>query len=271
MIAFKIDIEFIWGFSSNVAGLSKTPQPFLYPPPSTLIGALAASIAKRENFGENEYKTMLIPSLSRNLLAIGVKPLNCIPIRYSDINRIICISRKRGLLYPTPKDITGSFDSPARGKTILSSIDEEPPRLRWIIVFRDKSIRFNDIEINLSEDYIWRINRIGSKESLVSVADVEYVEEVELLANRVNTSYSFPVNKCIVLIDCRGTWVNEQYINPYNISGKWNPLEYYLAGRNIVTFKVPTLLGGEPECIINISCDRYKAYKVDGEVVIGCV
>jgi CRISPR-associated protein, Cas5a family len=128
-------VEFTWGFQSRIAGLSKTSPSFFYPPPTTFLGALGESIARKLGVGEYAGRD-IISSLSRNLLAFGVRPLNCIPQKYEDLNRIIAVKITGGIHYPTPKNIFASYDSPARGKTILVSLDDNSPAMRFFLVFK---------------------------------------------------------------------------------------------------------------------------------------
>ena len=148
MKGYLVDVEFIWGFQCRIAGLSKTSPSFLYPPPTTFLGALAESMAKREGIGEEKGK-QLISVLCESLLAFGVRPLNAIPVKYEDLNRIIAIRIRGGKYYPRTDNLFASFDSPARGKTILSSIDSEPPRLRFFLVVKNINLsRYFLIEYN---------------------------------------------------------------------------------------------------------------------------
>ncbi|MEM4141284.1 MAG: type I-A CRISPR-associated protein Cas5, partial [Nitrososphaeria archaeon] len=81
---YILDIEFTWGFQAKIVGLSKTSPSFYYPPPTTILGAIAESIAKEHNVSEFKGKE-IIPKLSENLLAIGIRPVNCVPIKYEDL------------------------------------------------------------------------------------------------------------------------------------------------------------------------------------------
>lgn len=265
-IAFKITAEFGWGFTSRVIGLSKTSPSFIYPPPTTFLGAISAVLAKEYSLGEQYGKETML-EISRKLLAINLRPLNCMPLRYSDINRIITVKVTSGRLYPKPDDLKRSFDSPACGKTILVSTDKDPPRVEWILVLRDNSINCNGSLIKLNVEHIWRINRIGSKESLVSITEVKYFDNVDIKYERIETKYSFPLSKNIRIITLSGVWEIEQYINPFNLD-KWNPLRYYLTGERIMNFYVPVLMGDESRCIVDI-CGEYCGYQVGDKVVIG--
>lgn len=270
-IGFIIDTEFVWGFTARVVGLSKTAPSFLYPPPSTFLGSLAEVIAKKHALGE-KVGLNVISSLSKNLLAIGVRPINCIAIKYTDLNRIITIRKRSGKLYPRADDVTASFDSPARGKTALTSIDSNAPILRWLLVFSNRKIKVYEIEIELNKDYFWKIHRVGSKESRVAVLDVKESSNLKIIRQKiVETKYSFPLFKKLKIIKMQGTWEDETYINPFQIeeySEKENPVLNYIMGKKLLRFKVPTLLFKKPLSRIDIG-ESYSAYSIGGEVVIG--
>ncbi len=271
MIGFIVDTEFVWGFQARIVGLSKTSPSFYYPPPTTFLGALAEVIAKTEGIGEKEGKK-IIPKLSENLLAIGVRPINCVPIKYEDLNRIITVKITSGTLYPNPKDLTKSFDSPARGKTILSSLDDDAPAIRWFLVFKSNKIKFNGNELSLSEEHLWKIHRLGSKESRVSVSDVLRADELDVKDRNAVTNYSFPVTKSITVVDSRGSWEYEVYVNPFDIKRydeKENPVTNYTAGRKMLPFRIPILQTlRQPMCRVEL-IDNAIAYKFEDEVVVG--
>jgi len=279
MKGFIVDIQFIWGFQSRIIGLSKTNPSFYYPPPTTFLGALSAVIAKRYSFGEKK-GLKVIEALSQNVLAIGLRPMNCIPLKYQDINRIIAVRIRSGKLYPIVKDPWGSFDSPARGKTILSSLDDDPPTIRWFIIFEKEEISVDNEEIPISNKYFWEINRLGSKESVVSVKNVQEIIESDLKMhdNRVITNYSFPLDNGVNPRDAiEESWVREIYLNPRKgilYRKDENPLTYYLKGEKTSVYYLPILsIGGEeikpPKYEVIVS-RPFTAYQFGEEVIIGC-
>jgi len=275
MKAFIIDVEFVWGFQSRIAGLSKTNPSFYYPPPSTFLGAIAEVLAKDYGVGEDKGKD-LIPALSSKLLAIGVRPINCIPIKYEDLNRIIAIKLTSGTLYPSLKShkhVMASFDSPARGKTILSSLNNESPKLRWFIVFKD--IVISD-EIVVSSNHLWKIHRLGSKESVVSVSRVKEVNGDELITSRKSREtvmYSFQVNENVNLLEeVEPKWESEIYVDPFSIneySESNNPVTDYISGEKLVRYMIPIrVVDEDPKYLVELTGDLV-AYKFDGEAIIG--
>lgn len=290
-VGFIVDTEFVWGFQARIVGLSKTSPSFYYPPPTTFLGALAEVIAKENNVGEYLGR-FIINELSKELLAIGVRPLNCVPIKYEDLNRIITIrkvgvkdkqtGKNIGILAPHPFYLDKSFDSPARGKTILSSLDENPPKLRWFLVFENESIKVKDAflkdkidKIELNENLFWKIHRLGSKESRVSVIKCQEDDMEEIKEGYIVTKYSFPSKA--LNEECEEKvrkWENEVYISPYlkdiykRKKGIFN--EYEKGFESLSVFKVPIIVSVQnpPEYIIKLQ-NGIKAYKFGKEVMIG--
>ena len=307
MIGFIVDTEFVWGFQARIVGLSKTSPSFYYPPPTTFLGALAEVIAKEYNIGE-DLGRFVINELSRNLLAIGFRPLNCVPIKYEDLNRIIAVKITSGVLYPNPNDLSKSFDSPARGKTILASLNDEAPKLRWFLVFEDKNINIKDENlegkigtIELSDEIFWKIHRLGSKESRVCVTEFKSFEddEIQILSEKYAiTNYSFPTIAVSTSEEKVRRWENEVYVDPFGgklENGRYTPhikkiydtgekgkkrkesgiFEKYRKGfDNLRVFKIPIIVYVErlPEYVVKAK-DGWKAYTVvfngKREVVIG--
>jgi CRISPR-associated protein Cas5a/b/c len=270
--AFIVDVEFVWGFQTRIAGLSKTSPSFYYPPPTTFLGALGESIARKLGVGESAGRG-IIASLGRELLALGIRPLNCVPLKYEDINKIIAVKLTSGIPYPDPRSIASSYDSPARGKTVMISLDENSPILRFLLVFRKDKIDLRGKALELDEDYFWRIHRLGSKESRVSVIDVRRKDGINAEEGKIISKYSFPVMKGVQpLEELQRKWLYETYINPRDIeySERVNPVLTYMESRSLIPFRIPILVvrTEEPEFIVEVR-EPSAYYRVDGEVVIG--
>ncbi len=260
MKGFLFDVEFMWGFQARVAGMSKSSSSYSFPPPTTILGALAESYSKSRGLSESR-STQTIIELSKKILALGYRSINAIPITFQDLSRVLALGSRGGINYPSTRDVYGSFDAPARGKTVMSSIDNNerpaPPRLRVMIVLR------NGADIN-SED-IWKIRRIGSRESLVSVINV--IEKVpEVIKGHVKTNYSLPLVDGIEEIDSEGHF-NDLYFVP--LLGKPlldAPSKLYLES-NVIKYRV-----GVPyrDYYIKVKLPPgYVGYKIDQEVIVG--
>jgi len=267
---FLIDIEFVWGFQARVVGLSKTSPSFSYPPPTTFLGALAESISKGLGLGESSGRVVMA-ELAKNLLAIGLKPINCRPIKYADVSRIIAIKVTSGQLHPTPMNLAGSFDSPARGKTMLQSLDGGSPVIRWFLVFKDDGIIIGGRSLMLEND-VWRIHRLGSKESIVSILDVKRLKRLDVKTNdeRVKTSYSIPLNlvRSVDPGQMEGKWVVEQYLDPFDERSFEKPVEDYL--KETTRFMLPICEYAHSDYYARVEPIKHaKAYFCGEEVVIG--
>jgi len=264
-MAYKLKVEFTWGHQSRIIGLSKSNPSFYYPPPTTILGALAEVLAKRYELGEKpETSRKLIANLSKKLLALGLRPLNTIPLKYMDLNRIIAVKITRGIHYPSPKDLAGSFDAPARGKTIMSPLTEESPTIEILMVLRDDEFKFNGKKIVVDKEFLWDIHRLGSRESIVSVVDVDYSDKIESLHGVVATRYSFPVMSGVSIEgEIKKRWIYEIYVNPFDLREDQSILDYYLKGENTIAYKVPLMIVAREYPVIRVRVDKpMTAYKV---------
>ncbi|GBC69905.1 hypothetical protein HRbin01_01610 [archaeon HR01] len=272
MIGFRVDAEFLWGFQCKIPGLSKSSPSFTYPPPTVFLGSIAEVLAKDHSLGENMGKK-IIPLLCRNLLALGIRPVNCSPIRFADINKLIAIKLTGGKLYPTPEDPYGSFDAPSTGKTLLSPLAGEPPRIRILAIFRDDIIPVRGRDMRLSEHVFWCIHRIGSKESRVSVVEVEsFTPSFE--KGRAATTFSIPLLQGVKLEKIlENSWIYEDVIDPFRVidySEDDNPVRNYLESKKLLMFVLPVMRLPEasPKYIINVESPA-ACYKYGEEAVIG--
>ncbi len=261
-VAYVIDVEFVWGYQATIAGLTKSPPPYTYPPPTTMLGAIAEAVARSEGLGENSLPT-LMGALTTDLIAVALRPINCVPVKYQDVNRVIAVREAGGRRYPSSEDLQGSFDAPARGKTILTSLDGKSPTIEWVLVWRQNPVlkvaepltRLSNVP--LSPKHLWRLHRVGSKESLASVTRV-MVKEVKALpqGSQARTMFSFPL-KAVSKYEPRGRWVVEAYADPFKPYVRdESPALRYLRGETI-PFALPVLTasGDEPVAFVRPSRD----------------
>ena len=257
MRGFLFDVEFMWGFQARVAGMSKTSPSYIFPPPSSILGTLAESYARRKGFSEGK-SVETMHKLSNELLALAYRPINAIPIVFQDLNKIIAIRTAGGITYPSVKeDIYGSFDAPARGKTILSTVNEKPPMLRIMLVVKENS----DITI----DDIWKIKRVGSKESMVSVINV-IEDQPEVIRDRIITQYSFPLVDGIEW-DKEGECVEQYFVPILGQPLTDSPSKLYLNAQ-VVKYIIGVPYR-EYRFRIKKLPDGFVGYKIGEEVAIG--
>lgn len=277
-VAYVIDVEFVWGYQATIAGLTKSPPPYTYPPPTTVLGAIAEAIARSEGLGENSLPT-LMSALTKDLVAVALRPVNCIPVRYQDINRVIAIRQTGKDRYPSSRDLQGSFDAPARGKTILASLNGKPPTIEWVLVWRRNPVikvpkpLTRPSNVPLSPKHLWRLHRIGSKESLASVTRV-LVKEVKALpqGSQARTRFSFPL-EALSKYEPRGRWVVEAYADPFKPYAKGeSPALRYLRGESM-SFALPVLAasGDEPVAFVRPSRDGVLLEVEEVGTVVGVI
>uniref|UniRef100_A0A7C4BA15 CRISPR-associated protein Cas5 n=1 Tax=Thermofilum pendens TaxID=2269 RepID=A0A7C4BA15_THEPE len=265
MRAYSVDVEFMWGFQARVAGLGKSSPSFLFPPPTTLIGALAASYSRRVRRGESEGVELML-ELSGHILALSFRPLNAMPLAFMDVGRVIAPGYRGGEHYPTAKDVLvyKSFDAPARGSTIMGSLDDKPPRIRYVLVVEDGA--------PITPEDMWGIRRLGSKESLVSVVGVEKVSASWLggsLGDRAKTLYATPRVEGLQ-VDEHGPVAREFYVNPYRLDRP--PSTAYVQGVRVTPYLIPLRLEGYLE--VWGALEEYSFYEIEdpeegANVVVG--
>jgi len=260
MKGFLFDVEFMWGFQARIAGMAKSSPSYIFPPPTSILGSLAESYARRKGLSESK-SVETMRELSNVLLTLAYKPCNAVPIVVQDLNRIIAIRTAAGVSYPSLMDVYGSFDAPARGKTILSSINNEPPILRVMLVFKEGS----DVIV----DDIWRMKRIGSKESMISVIKVvEGIPEI-LKDGIIKTKYSFPHIDGMDW-DHDGEYVEQYFVPPIPILGQSlvdSPSALYL--RSQVVKYVIGVPYRDYQFRIKKLPPGFVGYKIGEEVAIG--
>ncbi|NPA85908.1 MAG: type I-A CRISPR-associated protein Cas5 [bacterium] len=267
-LGFLVEVEFDWGYQCKVAGLSRGSAAYLYPPPTSILGALAESIARKEGLGEKQGLAVL-DELGKHLLALGIRPVNCMPIKFSDISRIITVKITSGQRFPHPE--LHSFDAPAIAKTMLSpvTVDEKAPLLCIVLVFDTEKIVVDKREILLEEEYFWRIHRIGSKESRVSVLEVKEKEAEIVQQKNLVLRASFPLMGVDVKQEY-GRWLTEVYLDPASLNYRRTLSACYqcFTSEQFIAYKLPVLEPGkEPQCIVEL--EKGAAYKVENEVVVG--
>jgi CRISPR-associated protein Cas5a/b/c len=259
MKGFIFDLEFMWGFQARVVGMSKTSPSFPLPPPTTVLGAIAEAYARRKGFSEGRASTL--SELAREILALGYKPLNAITLQFQDVNRIVSVRTSSGVRYPSVKDPYGSFDAPARGKTLTSSLDEKPPTMRVFAVVKDT--------LDIISDDIWRVKRLGSKESMVSVVEViEGVPEV-ISEGEVETDYSLLLTPELEssIVDREGNFIELEFVPITSLVSGDSPARLYL-NYKVVRHLIPVPLVRRGRLIVKLP-PGYAGYKINNEVVIG--
>ncbi|MCU7786886.1 type I-A CRISPR-associated protein Cas5a [Pyrobaculum sp. 3827-6] len=181
MEAIVVRGQFHWGFAIREPLQSALQSPLFLPPPGTLIGALARAVEKVESrrYGGLEDKIKWaafgfdekIPGLSLTSLAIV------------DINRHLKApySRKERRSLPEYK-----FAAVPTGKVYV-------PAFKVVLLYLGEGI-------SRLGQAAWGISRLGSKESLFTVLEVQMCRVTERKDGELNTSLYVPKDKASPLV-----------------------------------------------------------------------
>ncbi len=254
MKALWFRAEFVWGFSARIAGYNKTSPSFLFPPPTTVLGALLNSASRRLKKSESDYGSFY-SEVSKKVYAVSLKPLNFTPNPVADIIRSIKLDEKA--------ELKSKFDVPAKGRVFYVPQANEPPAMDFVVVHDSDLLKFDDA---------LKINRMGSKESLVSVVEVYETENLEKFEGSAVTGYSFPVDSGITIKDYEDyDKCYKEYYAPFWLDGKGIDeilLSYYLGSEkgSFVKYCIPKI---NQTIYLSIS-GKFAAYrfKVNGEEVV---
>ncbi len=247
-LAYKVKLEYNWGFSASVPGLAKTNPTHPYPPLTTVIGAIGEVLAKDHMLGEYN-SHLLMKELSRNILVATYRAINYVPVKYQDLNKIIVVKESNK---PT---IT---DAPARGKTITVPLMQSlPPILEIVLAFNSETISCCNKKMKIDPEVLWSIHRIGSKESIVNIWSVEkIISEGEFSrSSKIKTCFAFPVSYVKQIGHTNCLWEIMWQVNPYTPES-WHktPAMSYTFGVSIIPYMVPIKSKIEPniQCLIEI-------------------
>jgi len=252
MIGLRLEARYHWGYWIRTPYTSKYQCSLLIPPPTTLIGALCCSliregvlryngtrfcgevlVEKRRSGG----KRLVSPSilLERALIAASAY-LKGRGVSYDDVGKYVTVlyqartrfeeeekevgGRRYLMKYRSGAIQTGKIYYPSGEIVVLYVFDEE----------KIKNLVDGDPASAL-EEAGWRITRIGSKESIVSILDVKVVDTEFLDEDTVRTKYYFPTDAA--------KRVNGSYYTETFWSGGWGRdvraeyREFIVPGRRI--------------------------------------
>lgn len=237
MLYSKVFLRLHWGFSVSYPSTSKAKPSFYLPPPTTLIGALS--------YGK--YRGVDLIKVNKN----ATTPLSEFKVKYATA-RIADgyygtytedVIRNAILYFQRPErrlDVKYRWGVIPTGRVYL-------PNGKLIVVYLTDELDRSELE-KLS----WSINRLGSKESLVSVEDVKVGEAKKVTNAKVKTKYYFKMGPKIV----HGTYVVQYFYDEVT----WgSPAELHPYILPIITM---------PIGVTEVEVEAKEAYNVDGEFIV---
>jgi len=181
----KVKVTPHWGWLLSRFPFSKSRPPLKFPPPTTILGALSYPLNKLMGFPEsvNEYSGA---ELYRGALVYVGLSVDGPVSTYFDLTKIAFFYRK-----------TFRTDAVAFGKTYV--LGERPCKLILCYVFAEDALR-DLLKEKVREKLILAahgITRIGSRESTVSVEEVEHGVAEVVEAGETQTKFSFYIDDVI--------------------------------------------------------------------------
>lgn len=176
--------RFHWGFAVRAPGQSAVQTPFLFPPPGTLIGALAraAGSADADHYGglEREVRWAAF-GYEEEIPGLPVASLVSVDITRHLVAPYVRKEYRKEEQYKFAAVPTGKVYAPAF-RAVLFYFGERMSRLR---------------------DVAWGIFRIGNKESLFEVREVEICRVSKAAGSEVETLVYVPKDKAVPILPDR--------------------------------------------------------------------
>ncbi|AWR98107.1 type I-A CRISPR-associated protein Cas5 [Acidianus sulfidivorans JP7] len=238
MIYSKVFLKVHWGFSVVKPSAAKAKPAFYLPPPTTLIGALSYGKFRGidtdtlgKGYGSPAYNLVNVKAAAR---------LDSEGAYIEDIVRNVILYFLRKENRSNPKYFHGIIST---GKIYM-------PSGKLVVVYVTDSVSKEELE-RLS----WSITRIGCKECLVSVEDVE-IGEAKKISGRVNTKYYFKDTVKIVRNKDFAEFVTFWDEKGFLWGKEGEPVRYVLP---ITTY---------PLASKEVEVEAKEAYEVGGEYVV---
>lgn len=205
MLALLVEGIFHWGFSVRIATESAGAQYYPYPPPSTLIGALAygLSVVRRqpECVELRDGKSTTLASAAALMHGVvrwaafafsdRFPVMHAAAVGYSDFIRAFRLPYQRGMRHTWDQSDMW-YGVSAHGKVYACDAG-------FKIIYLVDENRLRELELGKHDllTAAYSIVRIGARESLVSVTSAEVTEDLEVLtaeraAEPFETEYYFP-------------------------------------------------------------------------------
>ncbi|QIW22819.1 type I-A CRISPR-associated protein Cas5 [Sulfolobus sp. S-194] len=239
MIYSKVFLKLHWGFYVSYPEASKAKPSFYLPPPTTLIGAL--SYGKYRGIDTKAFKGKAgSPALELKVKAAASFSDEFVGGYTEDIIRSVIMYFQRRERRGDPKFRYGVVPT---GKIYAPN---------QIV----KVVYVAEMEKEELERLSWSITRLGCKECLVSVEDVE-IGEAKMVKGKVRTSYYFPAT------------VNVPDKEKKNIMlvSFWDENGFIWGGSaNVMTYVIPVI--DYPLKIREVEVEAKEAYEVGGEYVV---
>ena len=207
-----VEAKLHWGFACRLVPFGKSRLTLKIPPPSTLLGALAYPLARQLGWpevilddpgesaksGADRVRKFLVSAHARMRFAPSIR---------SDINRVFWY-------YFLKKEVR--TDAIALEKVYANPLPgEEVPKIDIIYVI-DTSQAEGALGPRwpaLLEISAWAMTRVGQKEGLITVEEVQLADAKLLNEEVVSTEFYFPLEASTGELE--GSWIQEMFVDPW--------------------------------------------------------
>ena len=178
MYFLKVSIQPHWGYALRLVPFSKSKPALPVPPPTTFIGALAyplnVILGMPENYGEvsgaDRYRSIFV--------SVNAK-INVPIIKYGDLTRVFWYRKEEKTVQSDAISLEKVYSASDGG-----SIDV-------IYIVNENEVERIVGDLSTLKLAAWGISRIGSKESIVSVENVELRKAESIDCDIIETDYYF--------------------------------------------------------------------------------
>ncbi|MEM2914910.1 MAG: type I-A CRISPR-associated protein Cas5a [Candidatus Bathyarchaeia archaeon] len=245
MLGIRVEGRFHWGFWVRIPNTSKVQSSLTIPPPTTLVGSLAYPLFKGiPELGEvrSKVKESKAHKKEEGILSsaylLNEAVISCSIYLIDNAFPLEDVSKYNTLLFQ--RTMEGRRYSPQYRSGIIMSGKILYPDGRVVIAYLLNPEKLSALLKNGFKEKIenaaWQISRIGSKESIFSVDNVEIFDEVPPIKGTVKTRFYFPATAGEKIEEIsfyyrenfwKGGWGNldELEFVEYTIPGRRLPIE----------------------------------------------
>ena len=199
MIGIRVLMELLWGYSVRIAPQGKGRTAYRLPPPTTFLGAYIAGI--QQVLGDT--REVIIEGHGKKASYYSAAEL------YKDIfdDVFIKVEDFNGKIYGEPIKQVYIYRGSVRDNVItMPGVFHQSGLFNVIYIIKDDAMSSIGLSKEDLERGAWAITRLGTKEGIIIVKDVNIVQLTEDIAREGVTQHSFYLQEGIELPPMASYW-----------------------------------------------------------------
>ncbi|MEM0441395.1 MAG: type I-A CRISPR-associated protein Cas5a [Candidatus Caldarchaeum sp.] len=182
----RIDAEVHWGLLINYHAFTKSRPALRTVPPTTVIGALAQPLALIKKWPETDRENSTADKI-RNFFKGVYVGQNLSLSEYSDLSKIFSYDADEKQILT---------DAAAVSKIYCGPVADDVSLINLVLLIDEEAARnvLGNSWIAELVSSAWAVSRIGARESVVSVRNVELGDVNQVRADEAVTKYCFPLS-----------------------------------------------------------------------------